>query len=121
MHFPVFALGWEEVVTMPHRLDKNESAVKHERYNSVELELRGAEYRTRHGGRDIWKNEGERSECGQYGQGSTCSVHLKPLLMVPGAAPEQAQPDDPVAHDHDRGEHRIACEPRFLGRRCNHH
>jgi hypothetical protein len=55
------------------------------------------------------------------GQGRTCSVHLKALLMVPGATPEQAQADDAIAHDHNRREHRIACEPRFLGRRCNHH
>ena len=37
-----------------------------------------------------------------------------------GTAHEQTKAHDAVAHDHDSGENRIACQPRFFGWRSDH-
>ncbi len=56
---------------------------------------------------------------------STASAALapwswKPLFVMARAAPEQAQPDDAVAHDHDGGENRVARQPGLLRRSRDH-
>jgi hypothetical protein len=41
-------------------------------------------------------------------------MDLKSLFVMAGTAPQQAQADDAVAHDHDRGEDRVASERRLF-------
>jgi hypothetical protein len=43
------------------------------------------------------------------------------LARVACAAPEQAQADDAVAYNHDRGENCVAGQTRLFRRRSNHY
>ena len=65
----------------------------------------------------VRQDQREGRERGQHRQGGARAMDLKSLFVMARAAPEQAQPDDAVAHDHDGGENRVACEPRLFRRR----
>ena len=47
-------------------------------------------------------------------------MNLKALLVVTCATPEQAQADDAIAYNHNRGEHCVARQTRLLRWRANH-
>ena len=120
VRFLVVAFEREEVVAVPHGLDEDERAVEHQRDDSGEDKLRRAEHRTGRGRDDVRQNQREGGERGQHGQCGARSVDLKSLFVMARAAPEQAQADDAVAHDHDGGEDRVACQPCLFRRSCNH-
>ena len=114
-------LNREEVIAMPHGLDENERAVEHQRDDTGEDQLRRAEKRTGRAGGDVRQHQGERGERGQHRQRGAGAVKLKSLLVMTRPAPEQAHPDDAVAHDHHGGVHGVAREPGLLARRSRHH
>src|SRR5689334_12506096 len=108
MSFLIAASYGEEIVPVSHRLNEYERAIKQQRNNPGEDKLCSIEIWTgrscRKIGQDQRKN-GERREHSQCGAGP---MDLKALFVVAGTAPQQAQPYNPVAYDHDRGEHSVA-------------
>ena len=57
-------------------------------------------------------------ERGQDRERGARALELEALLVMPHAAPQQAQADDAVADDHDGREHRVArAAPPSPGRR----
>ena len=121
MRFRIVGLNGEEIVAVPHGLDENERAVEHERHQPGEDELRRAVARTEFEGHKVWKDQRQSGERGQHRERRTCALDLKSLFAMMRAAPQEAGADDAVAHDHDGGEHRVAGEPGFFGRRGDHH
>ena len=111
VRFLVVALERQEIVAVAHRLHEDERDVEHQRNDPGEDKLRGAE-------------DGPGAVVATFGRisvsvvsaASTASAALAPavkaLLVMARAAPQQAEPDDPVAHDHHGGKHRVAREPR---------
>ena len=116
----IVRLDREEVVAMPHGLDEHERAVQHQRYKPGKNELRPAIERAKCACRVVWKNQSEAGERSQHRERCARALDLKSLLMIAGAAHEQTEADDAVAHDHDGSENRVACQPCGFGRRRNH-
>ena len=106
----------EEIVAVPHGLDENERTVEHQRNDAGEDKLRRAEDRTGRGRREVRQNQRQRGERGQHGERGARALELKSLLVMARAAPEQAEPDDTVANDHDGGEDRVACQSGLFRR-----
>ena len=107
------ALARKKIVAVANGLDENKRAIEHQGDHPGEHELRGAEHRAGSAGRDIRQNEREGGERGQDSQRGARALDLKSLLVMAHAAGKQAQPDDAVAHDHDRGENGVARQPRL--------
>ena len=87
---------------------------------ACEDELGRTEVRPWRGRRDVRQNKGQNRERRQHGQCCTRATELKPLFVMTGAAPQQAESDDPVADNHHSGEHRVAGQRRLSRRNCNH-
>ena len=56
----------------------------------------------------------------KHRQRRACALDLKPLLVMARAARQQAQTDDPVAHDHDGSKNRVTRQFRLSVRSRNH-
>lgn len=111
----------QEVIAMANRLHEHEHAVQHERGHARERELRRRQPWARRGAQIVRHHEREHRQRREHRERLRRAAPLEVLLAVPPAADEQAQPDDPVADDHHRGEHGVAREPRFLGAGRQHH
>src|SRR5262245_50311882 len=99
MRFLVAASYGEKIIAVPHRLNKNEGAIKQQRDDSRKDKLSRVEIRA--GGRrcKIGQDQGENGERGEHSQCGARAMDLESLLVMPGTAPEQAKPHDPVADD----------------------
>jgi hypothetical protein len=111
----------EEIIAVAHRLDEDERAVERERGESRKRELRRRPHRARHRDRVVGQHERQHRKRGQHGERRARAFELKRLHAVPQAAQQQTQADDAVAHDHDRGEHRVSRERRLRVASREHH
>jgi len=106
---------------MPHGLDKDEHAVKHQGHDAHEGQLRTGEDRPRRGHGEVGQHERQRSQRRQHGQGGTRALYLEALGVVPYSAGQQAHSDNAVAHQHYRREHRVPRQRRLLRAATQHH
>ncbi len=106
--------GRQEIVAVLDRLDEDEHRIQHEGAQARKHELRDRERRARSAGGEYGKDERHHGQRDQHRQCRPRPLDSKRLLSVARRAREQAQPDHPVADDHDRGEERVA---RKLGAR----
>src|SRR5579885_2550902 len=107
------ARDWQKIIPMPHRLHENEGAVEQKRNNASEDKLRRAELRTGRRCRDIRHDQCEDGQRRQDGECGARPMQMKALLAMPRATPQQADPDNAVAYDHDSREHSVACKLLF--------
>src|SRR5262245_46708834 len=120
MRLLVISLDREEIVAVPHGLNKNERAVEHQRHQAGKDELRRAVLRAEFTRRKVWKNESKGGERGKYGQGGACSLHLESLFAITSTAHEQTEADNPIENNHNGGENRVARQSCFFYWGCNH-
>ena len=112
--------GRKKVVAVPEGLDEHEGTIQDQRGGAGEDELRCAERGTGSRGRIIRNDERERGECGQHRQRRAGALQLEVLLVMAGAADQQAKPDDSVANQHDRRKDRVARKSSFVVRMGDH-
>ncbi|KAH0439761.1 hypothetical protein KCU90_g3078, partial [Aureobasidium melanogenum] len=111
----------EKVVAMSHGLNEHEHPVQHQRRDAREGQLRRRQQRARAGCRVIRHHQRQYRQGRKHRQRGRGATALKVLLAMPDAAHQQANTHDPIAHDHDRGEHRVACETGFFRTGRQHH
>ena len=90
MRFLIAASHGEKIVAVAHRLNKYERAIKQQRDDPGEDELGRIELWARGSRCKIGQDQRENGERGEHSQGRTRAMNLESLLVMPGAAPQQA-------------------------------
>jgi len=111
----------KKIPAVPYGLHKHECTVQNQRNHPGKNQLRRRIKRAGCGGRKIRQDQRKRDQGGQYRQCCGSAERLKPLLIMANAAGDEAQSDHAVADQHDRCEHRVARQPRFIGGAADHH
>src|SRR5262249_9100410 len=106
-----------KIFGMPRCLDEQESTIENDGYKADEDELRISKIRPDGCDSVVGENEREDRQGSKHAEINAGAGRLIFLLVMPQSAPNDAQSDQAVAHDHDDGKHGVTGEGRRTARR----
>ncbi len=103
------------MLAVANGLHEHEQQVEGERGDRREDELAGRELRSRCAGRELRQDQTKGCQRDHRRQRRRRAFGVELGEMPPQRSDQQRQADDPVAGDHHRGEHGVACERLGVG------